>query len=471
MDFFKKAINKIWSYPVFSIAFGGALAQFLQLIAYPFLTRLYTPEDFGGFFFATSIIVVLVVFFVLQFDSLIIASPRWLVPLLVNVSFVFLFFGFLLLQAIVLINIFLCDLSYFFFRNNTLLIYLPFALVVHGVYAVGMAKCVRFQEYKRIGLSNFCVSFSCVLIQIILGVNGFGIVGLIFGDFICRVVGSIILFRGKKHLHFVGFKKIFFLLRRFKDFSLFLTPAAVLNVFSQNIQAIFFPIIYGGAQAGQLGVANKLIVAPVGLVVGAVGQVFNGEVKNQKKHEGRKNVFLMTLVKSTKIAIPIAFVIGSFSEILFSLFLGSSWGMAGVYASILSIGICFSIVVSPVSGIFIINKSLKSAFIFSIIEVVLRSFPFFMGYFCESISALQVVILISFCNALLYGIGLFRMLHVAEVDFIEFLSKVKVALLYSFLFFTPCLGLRVLEFPIYIVMFFSLLAVVLYFLKLKDEMW
>jgi O-antigen/teichoic acid export membrane protein len=286
---------------------------------------------------------------------------------------------------------------------------------------------------------------------------------LVLGDLLSRLIGLWVLWGNPSWVGLPGMRRIRRVLVRFRRFPLLMGPATILNVASQNFQSIFFPLLYGATQAGQLGVATRLTAAPAGLVSGAVGQVFSGELvaRQDRPHEQRQLV-LKTLYLSTMLALPFGFGVAIGADVLISLVLGESWGQAGVYAAVLSAGVAMSMIVSPISSITIVRNSLSTAFYFALAEFFIRGLPFALAMTFAVFSPLLTVVCISAGNSILYGVGLVRMATLAEITMVSYLELIRPLALVSLLCFSPAAAARMLGSGVVLVITLTVAGMLIY---------
>lgn len=426
--------------PILSIMSGGALAQVVQLLAYPLVARLYAPEDFGVFFLLVSVISISMTIFTLQLEAAILAGRKSHIQILGYVAF------WVLLAAVVFSSLLLLLFGEKFLRASNIawdvgyvMWYVPLGLFVHGLYALSISRTVRQKRYSRLAVSHVTLALSTVVVQIVLGYFAFGVVGLLMCDFIARILGLVVLNPPGEGWRIRGFSKsaVVKVMARYKRFPLLLAPAAVLNVASQNIQSICFPYFFGAGQAGQLGLANKLVSAPVGLASSAAGHVFTGEFAASPTPEQQRKIVMDALYYLTALALPLCSCFAFASEALLVLALGSKWELVGTYAAILSLGLAASLVVSPISNIVVIKNSLSIAIIFSVAELVVRSLPYVLMLVFDGFSAIGVVFAISFGNLFLYGAALLRFSRLVDIHLADYLARIGPLLLVWMLCFAP----------------------------------
>ncbi|NBW48599.1 MAG: hypothetical protein EBR49_00655 [Betaproteobacteria bacterium] len=431
-------------FPVLSIMSGGALAQGLQLLAYPVIARLFLPQELGSYWSAMGVITVLVAIFTLQLEGAILGARSQQVPLLMQVVFWILgAAASIILLLVVLLKVIFPPAEW---SHDVwwLAWYCPIALLTHGMYAVGVTRATRFREYSRLGLAYLTIVLVAVCIQIVAGYAGLGVLGLVLGDLLARLLGVWVLLWRSFAITMPQLSRIRRVLVRFRRFPLLMGPATILNTVSQNFQSIFFPLLFGNSQAGQLGMATRLAASPAGLVTGAVSQVFSGELAARREQPTeQRRLVLDTLYLSTMVALPFGIGVAVCAEVLIPLVLGDSWRVAGEYASILSAGIAMSMIVSPISSIVIVRNSLSTAFFFALAELFMRGLPFALAAMDKITSPTSAVVCISVGNMALYALGLARMARLVEVSVSSYCRRVGWLVAVSLISFAPAAVTRI----------------------------
>lgn len=426
--------------PILSIMSGGALAQAAQLLAYPLIARLYLPQDFGIFFLLVSVISISMTMFTLQLEAAILAGRKSHIQLIGYVAFWVLLAGAVLYALLLLLfGDWLLRAINITWHVGYVMWYVPLGLFVHGLYALSISKTVRQKGYGKLAISHVTIALSTVVVQVLLGYFSLGVIGLLVCDFIARILGLLALNAPWNGWRIRSFSKsaVVKVLRRYKRFPLLLAPAAVLNVVSQNIQSLCFPFFFGAGQAGQLGLANKLVSAPVGLASSAAGHVFTGEFAASPTAEQQRKIVMDALYYLTAIALPLFSCFAFASEALLVHVLGAKWELVGAYAAILSLGLAASLVVSPISNIVIIRNTLSIAIVFSIAELVVRSLPYILMLIFDEFSPFKVVFFISAGNFILYGAALLRFCRVVDIHSAEYMARIRPLVFVWIFCFTP----------------------------------
>lgn len=426
---------------------GGAVTQALQLLFYPVITRLYLPSDFGEFLLYSGVIVVVASIASLKLDAAILAGRKWDVAVLRRLSVLVMIIASLVAGVVLLLVGLIGPSTSISEERQLVLAVLPAGLGLQGLYAIAISKTVREKKYQRLALSQLGISTVSIGVQIAAGMSFHGIGGLLAADISARLAGIALMglsvrYRGltvaREGLRYKG------IWRRYKQYPKMLAPAAVLNVGSQQLQNILFPLFFGPAQAGQFALANRALGAPISLTSKAIGNVFTGEASAHRNDEvALRELTLHVLRLTTACALPLFVCVACTAPGLFTWIFGENWREAGVYAAILSAGLSASLVVSPLGNLITIRDSLRTGLYFSGAEMFVRAVPFLVG--AGMGSSLSAVWMLSIGNVFLYGVGMIRLMHLVGLRFMDYLSNIKNLILLGLLAFAPLVLTATLE--------------------------
>lgn len=342
------------------IAGGTGVAQLLAFASLPFLTRIYTPEAFGVFSYIFAIAMILVPVATLRLELAVPLPPEQKdSELLVRTGLVVSTFICVGIAAFVLIaGPWLDDSNELDLMPS--LWFLPFTVLASAWFAILSQKAIAHKDYRVVGTRNVIQGIGRVV-----GQFGFALVtrsgsGLLAGNLFGSVLGIGTLARTYKHGLFIsqplaGSKRI---LKRYKAFPLVYMPSALLNILGSSLPLLLFGIWYGPAVVGMLGVVQRVLAVPAGLVSSSVGQVFLGEIAERVRTGQRDNrtLYLKATRKLAIVGLLIPVITIPLAPILTPIILGSDWAEAGYLAQPVAILAGVGFVVSPLSTVYFIYE-------------------------------------------------------------------------------------------------------------------
>ncbi len=421
--------------------------QILQLCAYPLLTRLYAPAEFGDFLFYSGLTVILGSVAAFKMDGAILAGKVEDIAVLKRLGAVFVLAIALGAEAVTLIAWWLMPSAAWLQEKQMVLLVFPVGLCAQGIFSLATAEATREKRYGAFVASQVAVSVTSLLIQIVGGLSSLGLMSLIAGDILSRCAGigmlgfslrlrGLVIFR--ERLRFSG------LLHRYRNYPAMLTPAALLNMGAQQIQNLLFPVLFGSALAGQFALASRVVNSPVGLTSSAISNVFAGEAASLgQDEEALGTMTLHALGLTTACALPMMVVTALLAPEVFAWLFGARWEQAGVFAAILAAGLSAALVSSPLSSLIMLRNSLQTAVYFSLAELLVRSLPFAIGAVWDS--AWVAVALLSLGNVLLYLAAVIRFLKLAGVGLKDYLHHVRRLMAMAVACFGPGIGSAALD--------------------------
>jgi O-antigen/teichoic acid export membrane protein len=125
---------------------------------------------------------------------------------------------------------------------------------------------------------------------------------------------------------------------------------------------------------------NKYVKAPIVLISSSVSQLFYVEAgKAINKGESLVPIIKKTIRTSVLFAIPFTIILLLAGPIIFKLYLGEKWEIAGVYAQCLAPMLFLYFILSPISGLPILLNKQKKAFVFTLFGYSLTVIALFVG--------------------------------------------------------------------------------------------
>ena len=332
---------------------GTAFAQMLMLLALPLLTRLYSPAEFSILAIYISLLGVISIAACLGFDMAVSLPERE--EDAINILSLAIFFA-CLVSLVVVVVLFL--LSEYFFINNGLGTLLPFLWMLPvGVLLSASYSAIQFYAVREKAFSDISktrMAQSVVTISTQVGFGGAGITpfGLLFGQMLNGGSGAFYLWNrviNKHHLVMISLqkmKKMFVEYRRFPQFTAF---EMLTNSAGIQIPIIMIASLAAGPEAGFLILAMRVMQAPMGLIGGAIGQVYLSNAPNEYRQNNLAPFTENVIAGLLKTGIgPIIFA-GIVAPPAFAIIFGIEWERAGTLVAWMTPWFVFQFLASPIS--------------------------------------------------------------------------------------------------------------------------
>ncbi len=327
---------------------GGALAQLLPLLLGPWITRLYSPIEFGHFSLvwtvATNVAVVGCARYEfalpLEKDG---SQAARLMALCLRV-----------LLAVTLASA-LIGWAWATWQDLDLALWLGLA-VLSGALAQAMTMwATRASAFGALAAARLVQYGGAALLQVAFGLAAFGAVGLLLGPILAGLAAAVWLatvarpVNGWRSLGAMNLADLRDMARRHKDFPLLNTPHAFAGALQDSVALLLLARLAGDASAGYWALALRYLKAPAGLVGGALSQTLYPRLVAARSPEEALRLVRQAMAALAAFAVPLAAVLTVWGPSLFSWAFGERWQDAGALARALAPYVAVHFIASPLS--------------------------------------------------------------------------------------------------------------------------
>ena len=403
--------------PVLTLVSGAALGHVVVFAARPVLTRLFTPEEFG----------VLTLFVALATLFGTIAGGRYEDALMLpedhreSALVLSLALGLALGSALALALLLPWRAAAAALLNSPLLssalVWLPLTVLVIAWGSALETWHTRFNRFAVVSSGRVVQSLLVVSIQLtagFIGANALGLVGGVAAGASVFALGlfAVLLRRDRMGLHRPDLATLRTHAHRYRRFPAFSAPATFLNLLSRSIPSFLLAPFYGMATVGLFGLAYGMLALPVGMVAGAVAQVFF--VRAAEAHRTDTLGPLTRMVHRRLVAVtlfPMAAAALAGPE-LFAFVFGAPWREAGMFARLLAPWLFVATLAIPLTRVFDVTEQQRSDFGFSVVLFGVQAVTLTSVYLAGG-SPLLAIGAISVTGTLSRGAQVAWMLHLA----------------------------------------------------------
>ncbi|MPW36264.1 lipopolysaccharide biosynthesis protein [Vibrio sp. B1Z05] len=353
---------------------GTIGSQVIPIMLLPFISRLYSAEEFATLSIFMALSGFFSIIFTLKLELGIPVSKN-------NRSASELYRATILIAILLYI---LTTLFIFLFINvggeifslkNHELLLIPTCSFLLALININQSYLNYFTKYQVMALNRFVNSVGNNLFNLIYVMNL--TYGAIFGLFAsCLFVTRFKELSVKKN----RILKAYVTLKRNSIFPKTTLPHALINSLKINSIPIVFPLLFSKTELGYYFFANKILLLPSMLIGASVAQVFFRSIaKRYNEHKSiEKNVLFYMLTLFLIAAIP-SLLTFEFLPDLFGFVFGDSWIISGEYAKMFLPYIVLHFVASSSSVILIVIKKQKQALYWGVIESIMFVFIFLVG--------------------------------------------------------------------------------------------
>ena len=341
---------------VLTLVAGGAVAQALPLLLGPWLTRLYTPQQFGQYnlFAAVSANIAVVACARYEFALPLVgdaADAAALRALCLRVLA-----GVTLASAI-------GAAAWFAGSSQGWTAWLPVAVAVLGWLSLATLWATRAQAYRALAIARVAQYGGASLAQAGAALLGAGVQGLIVAPIAAAAAAAAMLRLPLKDDAQPASGRWRELARRYRDFPLLNTPHAFTGALQDTAAIALLTAWQGPVAAGFWGLALRYLKAPATLVGGAVSQALypqlaahgasvahdaDAHAPLRVTREGRAAV-RRVMAGLAAIAAPLVLLLWAIGPWVFERLFGAQWRGAGELARALALYIGVHFVAAPLA--------------------------------------------------------------------------------------------------------------------------
>ncbi|MCZ4409788.1 oligosaccharide flippase family protein [Cryomorphaceae bacterium 1068] len=358
---------------------GNGLALIIPFIIAPFISRIYTPEDFGAFELFVRIMGLIAIVGSLRLEfAILLPKDRNEVLALVKLCLRILVIVTLVSTALILpfrnqIGVFV---------NSTelpdLLWLLPIGVLSLGGFNIMNQYLIKSQSFKEAAIEKIVSASSNNLSKFILGLSIPNSFSLVVGQIVGSVLPLFAVLRLKRMREMLAEAyrlpisgKV--LIKKYKDFPLINTFHAFFHEGQHTVLLFLISGYYGEIALGLFGFAFRYLRVPLIIFGTSIGQVLN-EKWSRDLNENRSikgSVIRIVLFLGGTAFIPFT-ILFFYGEPIFTFVFGSDWTQAGVYAEILAPWLFINFMSSPISSIPILVQRQPDFFKMSVISGLLN---------------------------------------------------------------------------------------------------
>lgn len=368
----KKILSSNFIKSTFQLAMGSILAQLITIACSPLITRLFSVEDMGTYALLLTISSIFGSVINGKFDYAIVSTE--------DEDDVYSLIGTSVLVDIVFSILVTIGLTIYIFFNRQIWeslggwIYLSILLL----FVTGLANTLvsynnRMKEYKLISEVYVIRTSIQNFLLVISGFLSLSAISMLLSQFIGSLFG---LKKQSKSLqkdsnatvqNIFNIRKIRKTILKYKQFPIYSVPANLVNNLSYSILNFFISGLFGLKILGFYSMTYRILGIPLSLISVNVSKVFFRDAAEEVKE---KNNFRSSLKKSTyllfSMALPMFLILYFFGPLLFKLFFGKEWFVAGEYAKILAPMFSIRLIVGALTPAFIVRDKQRLELVFQV---------------------------------------------------------------------------------------------------------
>lgn len=363
---------------------GSGVSQIIPILCAPLIARLYNPNDYAVMAAYSSISVLLTIIATGMYDSALMLDNTDNNAINTGAAAV----------IVTLVISFLSAIVVFLFRDSLAILtgnknvafwlyLLPLTVFFFGSYQTLSVWNNRKKRFKRLSINKIILSITTASLTLAFGFYGFREKGLLI-SLILQAFSFLLLLIQTINSDYSLFKSIskssilssFY---RHQDFPKYNMPQGLLDGAKESLILIIISNYFSATIVGSYYFATNILLKPLQIIGGAVGQVFYpfaSNIYNQTHniYKVSRSTFLSLFISG----LPFVLIILFFGEYIFKFIFSAKWNDAGVFAQILIVYLFLRFIASPLSTIPLILQKQKSFFHWSLVA---NSLPIIVLYF------------------------------------------------------------------------------------------
>lgn len=268
-----------------------------------------------------------------------------------------------------IISIFITILSLFFLKVFSIVYWVPISIAVLGSAIRVIARSIAIVNNRLVFMSLYSLVIApSVPVTILIGAHFFSQES---HWFLIRVNAGITLlssliflivlsFNDVKKYNSIQLSKIWWFAKRYKKLPQYKMTGEVTNALSVRAPTIVISNFFTTSLSAFYGMAFRIAVTPLTVVVGTISQMFLQELVSQKKYGAVK---LSLLKKYTAVLLTIALIVTvlifTVSEPVITLVFSAEYAMVSEFIKYMSPYIFVLILVSPLTSVFVVFEKQK----------------------------------------------------------------------------------------------------------------
>lgn len=363
---------------LFTLIKGTGGVEMIHLLAYPLLTRLYQPQDFGVYAVYLSTVSVFALVASGKYEEALILpeyhqTAKNLLFIAISIAAIVSIAGIFIIIIGTLLNVSMINCYV-----HPWIILIPVGVFMSAAFNAFTNWEIRQKHFKRLSLIRIYLTTAIIIITVLFSFIFSGFYGLILGNF-SGLMSSLFLFSVVRYKALLSFKhtfskfKFMYTLRFYNQFPRYSVLSTWLKTGSAELPNLILACFFGKNVVGQFAISMKLINIPVKVLSVPLGELFyQNAAKMNNAGESIRNFyqqFVMGLtVCGIVMIIPFLFVQNN----LIIFLLGKEWEMTSTFIKMLVPWLFFNFIYFPLACVFNIKHKLYILLMINVLFFVFR---------------------------------------------------------------------------------------------------
>lgn len=366
--------NSIWV-GIFHMGLGTVLAQAINIVAQPVLTRVFTAETLGVYIYLISLATMIIPVASLKLDMLIVSEPddreaQYITDVCIIIN--------ILISLIYLAAIFLgyrISSENIFNKYGIIIYMVPVLVFTNGLRFLFISYLNRYKEYKTISIIAIMREAIRAIIQVGAGFFSLGIFSLSMGYAISPLFGLNIQMRNylkkikeRPYINLEKIKEIIFVKGRRQI--LFLVPAQFINSFSASLVTVSITALFSTEVLGRYSAGAGILDIPIIFITSNVSKVCYQKISENVVNDKPVLKILLSVITVLSLVSVTGFgilylIAPKLTEIVF----GKGYRITGEYIRCLCVMYAVRLVATSFTGVYTVFKKQKFELVLNILLI------------------------------------------------------------------------------------------------------
>lgn len=381
------------------------LAQLINVLVQPILTRIVPPEILGEYTYLISLANIIIPVASLKLDMLIVSEKdNRIAQYLTDTCIIVCALLSLIYLLVILVGYVSC--ADVFYSHGVAIFIVPLVVFANGIRFIFISYNNRYRQYKIIGIVGVIRESARAVIQIVSGLLCLGVFGQIIGYALAPIFGfrtqNKEYVRRFKHRKLIRKEQFLHLIKYCKEQIFYLVPSQFINSFANSLIIIFISYLYTAEQLGYYSAGTRLLEIPMIFIAANVSKVCYKQISEDValgKHTSRTFLgisFMMAMV--SLIGFGFLYMIAPpFAKFIF----GEGYEIAGIYIRCFCLMYAVRLTSTSFAGLFTVFGYQKYELCLNIFLIVFASVAFLYAKTAE-ISMESFLVLISIVYTIMY---------------------------------------------------------------------
>lgn len=363
---------------------GSVIAQLIAFVAYPVLTRLYSPDQFGNFSVFLSITGILSIIATGRFEYALMIPKED--KKAIELKKIGLWWCMVFSAVCFMITLFI-GISNKLSSRIPGLYFIAIYVFLTGSTQIFTLYQNRLKRYKKLAHVSIIQNTTASGAKVLFGFTGMLNLGLIVGSVAGQIASFITVSKG--FLEKSIFRKPTEIKKTLKDYVAFpkyRMVQALINSLSSNMPIFFITYYFSAREAGFFGLILGLGYKVITIISSSLYQVLYRRFSDQKNHQKPilplflKILFLLAFVSIIP-AIPVFFL----SKYLITMFFGTEWIEAANYLQIMIPWLVLVFITMPFAFIADVLSLQKKVLLIDILHLLARIIGLYIGLWWNNV--------------------------------------------------------------------------------------